>query len=234
MRFSKISTLMGLALVASAQKVKFLPLGDSITEITCWRALVWDMLSAEGLADEVDFVGSMTNNPQNCRAQSPNFDTGHEGHSGWQAVDIANQYIDGWVEKTVPDIVNFMLGTNDVNGGKTVAQIIGAYDKMLASMRAANPNVKVIIDKIIPLPFKNGPIVEVNKLIPGWVETNSTPESPIVIADCSEDNGFTASMLRDGVHPNAQGDKVMADQIGPLVIQYVKDVLAARDGGAAE
>jgi len=107
------------------------------------------MLAAEGLTDEVDFVGSQTNNPQNCRAESGNFDTGHEGHSGWQAVDIANNYIDGWVEKTVPDIVNFMLGTNDVNMGKTVPQIIGAYDKMLASMRAANPKVKVIVSGVL-------------------------------------------------------------------------------------
>lgn len=90
------------------------------------------------------------------------------------------------------------------------------------------------IDKIIPLPFKNGPIVEVNKLIPDWVETNSTPESPIVIADCSEDNGFTASMLRDGVHPNAAGDTLIADQVGPLLIKYIKDVIAERGGGAAE
>ncbi|CAI4214729.1 unnamed protein product [Parascedosporium putredinis] len=228
MRFSKISTLMGFALAASAQKVKFLPLGDSITEITCWRAIVWDMLSAEGVADQVDFVGSMTNNPQNCKATSAGFDTGHEGHSGWQAVDIANQYIEGWSESTVPDVVNFMLGTNDVNMGKTTAQIIAAYDKILATLRAVNPNVKVVIDKLIPLPFKNAPVVELNKLIPGWVETNTTPESPIVIADCSEDNGYTAAMLRDGVHPNDTGDKLMADQIGPLVTQFIKDVIAER------
>ena len=37
-------------------------------------------------------------------------------------------------------------------------------------------------------------------------------------------------MLRDGVHPNAAGDQVMADQIGPLLISFVNDVIA---GGAA-
>lgn len=30
-------------------------------------------------------------------------------------------------------------------------------------------------------------------------------------------------MLSDGVHPNAAGDKQIASQIGPLLVQYVKD-----------
>lgn len=122
-----------------------MPFGDSITEITCWRALVWDMLAAEGLTADVDFVGSMTNNPQGCSSASGDFDTGHEGHSGWQAVDIANQYIAGWAADSSPDIANFMLGTNDVNMGKTTEQIIAAYDTMLEALRAVNPNVKVIV-----------------------------------------------------------------------------------------
>ena len=46
------------------------PLGDSITEITCWRATVWDNLAAAGLTSKVQFVGSMTNNPQNCAAKA--------------------------------------------------------------------------------------------------------------------------------------------------------------------
>lgn len=122
-----------------------MPFGDSITEITCWRALVWDMLAAEGLTSEVDFVGSMTNNPQGCTTTSGDFDTGHEGHSGWQAVDIANQYIETWAADAQPDIVNFMLGTNDANMGKTTEQVIAAYDTIIEALRAVNPNVKVIV-----------------------------------------------------------------------------------------
>ena len=33
-------------------------------------------------------------------------------------------------------------------------------------------------------------------------------------------------MLRDGVHPDAVGDQLIADQIGPLLIQFVNDLLA--------
>lgn len=108
------------------------------------------MLAAESLTSSVDFVGSMTNNPQGCTSATGNFDTGHEGHSGWQAVDIADRYIDGWVADAKPDIANFMLGTNDVNMGRSLEQILAAYDTMLEAMRAVNPNIKIIVR--LPLP----------------------------------------------------------------------------------
>lgn len=120
-------------------------LGDSITEITCWRPLVWNQITSAGLANSVDFVGSMNDLQGKCSRPS-GFDPNHEGHSGWQAYDIAKNNIQGWVQSTKPDIVQFMLGTNDVNIGKrNVQTIIDAYTTMLNAMRAANPNVKVIV-----------------------------------------------------------------------------------------
>lgn len=69
------------------------PLGDSITEITCWRAYVWDDLAAANLSSQVQYVGSQNSNPQNCKPQTSSWDQHHEGHSGWLAIDIANNYI---------------------------------------------------------------------------------------------------------------------------------------------
>lgn len=37
-------------------------------------------------------------------------------------------------------------------------------------------------------------------------------------------------MLDDGVHPNAQGDQFIANQVGPKLIQFVRDV---RGGGGS-
>jgi len=33
-------------------------------------------------------------------------------------------------------------------------------------------------------------------------------------------------MLRDGVHPNLDGDKLIASRVGPLLLDYVKQSLA--------
>lgn len=121
------------------------PLGDSITEITCWRALVWDQISDAKYADKVQYVGSQNSNPQNCKPKTSNWDQHHEGHSGWLAIDIANTYITGWMQKTPADIVMFMLGTNDVFRGRSTNDIIAAYTKIVTVVRAANPRAKFIV-----------------------------------------------------------------------------------------
>lgn len=83
------------------------------------------------------------------------------------------------------------------------------------------------IDKLIPTSWSDATIESVNSQIAGWVSQKSTSQSPIVIADCSRAAGFTNAMLRsDGVHPNDAGDQFLAKQIGPKIIQAVKDVKA--------
>jgi lysophospholipase L1-like esterase len=124
------------------------PLGDSITEITCWRAFVWDQLAEAGYASQVQYVGSQNSNPQNCRPNTANWDMHHEGHSGWLAIDIANNYLTNWLRSTPADIVMFMLGTNDVFRGRSTNDIIAAYTKMVNIMRAANPKMKIIVSSL--------------------------------------------------------------------------------------
>lgn len=87
----------------------------------------------------------MTGIQGRCNAPS-GFDADHEGHSGWQAYDIAANNIDGWMQQSSPDVVSVLLGTNDINIGKRdAATIIEAYTSLLSSMRAANPNVAVVV-----------------------------------------------------------------------------------------
>ena len=127
-----------------------MPLGDSITEITCWRALVWDQLAEAGYADKVEYVGSQKSNPQNCKPKTADWDQHHEGHSGWLAINIANQYLENWLKSTPADIVMFMLGTNDVNQGRTTDAIMDAYTKMIKLIRASNPKTKIIVRIFFP------------------------------------------------------------------------------------
>lgn len=96
------------------------------------------------VSDKIDFVGSQNSNDQNCQAASGNFDLNHEGHSGFEAAEIATQYIKTWTNAK-PDIVNIHLGTNDISAGTTTEDILAAYDTILSTLRAANPKVKVIV-----------------------------------------------------------------------------------------
>lgn len=225
------------------------PLGDSITEVTCWRAFVWDTIAQAGYADKVQYVGSQNSNPQGCKPNTANWDQHHEGHSGWLAIDIANNYLTRWMKNTPADIVMFMLGTNDVGRGHTTNDIIAAYTKMVNIMRAANPKIKIIVsfppsshsdtgldspqcvcvcvckvDLVIPLASgSNSAIQALNARIPDWAKGLNSTDSPIVIADCN--TGFPTSDLRDGVHPNIAGDHLLASRIGPLLLNSIRGSL---------
>ncbi|KAK4119224.1 carbohydrate esterase family 3 protein [Parathielavia appendiculata] len=233
MHFSSILSAAGLAGMAvagpvqvaerQAQKLRIMPLGDSITEITCWRSMVWDQLAEAGLAGQVQYVGSQNSNPQNCKPNTANWDQHHEGHSGWLAIDIANNYLANWLKSTPADIVMFMLGTNDVFRGRTTNDIMAAYTKMVGIMRAANPKMKIIVDLVIPASFNNNGIQAINARIPEWARGLNSTESPIVIADCY--TGFSTSDLRDGVHPSLSGDRIIASRVGPLLLSYVRQSL---------
>ncbi|ELR01802.1 hypothetical protein VC83_04957 [Pseudogymnoascus destructans] len=120
------AALVGLA--AAKSKIKIVPLGDSITEITCWRTCLWDDLQADGV----------TNSFETARAIRAGTCTIHEGHSGYLAINIANTNLQGWLASAKPDVVMFMLGTNDVSQGKSSTVIMASYTKMVQLMRASN------------------------------------------------------------------------------------------------
>ncbi|KFZ03464.1 hypothetical protein V501_09366 [Pseudogymnoascus sp. VKM F-4519 (FW-2642)] len=227
--FLAAAALAGLA--AAQTKIKIMPLRDSITEITCWRTTLWGNLQADGVTNSFNFVGSMTNNPQNCQGNS-GWDMHHEGHSGYLAINIANTNLQGWLASAKPDVVMFMLGTNDVSQGKSTTDIIAAYTKMVQLMRASNPNMKIIVDLVIPLGLgSTAGITALNAAIPSWASGLSTTASPIVIADTA--TGFTTGDLRDGVHPNASGDAKIAAALHPVLLKVIKSFAADEYGAGA-
>jgi lysophospholipase L1-like esterase len=88
----------------------------------------------------------MSNNPQNCVGKTTSWDKHHEGHSGYLAINIAANNLQGWLASAKPDVVMFMLGTNDiVQQGKSTSEILAAYTKMVALMRASNKGMRIIV-----------------------------------------------------------------------------------------
>lgn len=210
--------------------------------------MVWDMLVQEDLSYDVLFVGSKTNNAHNCRARSGTFDLHHEGHHGRLAINVANHYLEGWLASSKPDIVQIMLGSKDVSLGRPTSDIIDSYTKIIDLIRASNPRAKILVcdhfgesrvfketaddiiqvDLLIPMAIDPVGIDTLNKRIPSWAEQKSTADSPITIADCSTEAGYTLDMNGDGTNPNETGDRLIANQIGPLLLRYVRDLISER------
>jgi lysophospholipase L1-like esterase len=138
-----LTTLAAGAAAQTATGLKYMPFGDSITEIICWRAKLWDKLQTTEWST-VDFVGSgKTEN--NCR--NTKYDRDNEGHSGFLAINIASQkQLVGWLQKNPADVISMHLGTNDiVQQSKNVNDIIAAFTTLVGQMRDHNPKIKIVV-----------------------------------------------------------------------------------------
>ncbi|KAI2617533.1 carbohydrate esterase family 3 protein [Hypomontagnella submonticulosa] len=215
MKLRGISTAACLANMAFAQsKLKIMPLGDSITELSCWRAKLWNGLKTSNLTDKIEFVGTL-NNTQACDTADEEFSKQHhEGHTGYLAIDIAYDHIETWINATKPDIVMFMLGTDDIARGRRIEDVVEAYTSMVGTMRKYNNNTKIIIDTVVPLPTNMEPVQRLNALIPDWAVEQNMTDSPIYVNDIYP---FPTSFLRDGIHPNEAGEDQIVNGLNPLL-----------------
>lgn len=148
-------SILALALTTTAQNtnatIRFMPFGDSITEIVCWRAKLWEKFQSTPYAS-VNWVGSGRNeNPSGCKDSK--YDRDNEGHSGFQATDIANKgQLDGWLTTNPADVITMHLGTNDITAKKSTADMIAAFTKLVGTMRKHNSRMKIVVRIILPSP----------------------------------------------------------------------------------
>jgi lysophospholipase L1-like esterase len=212
---------------------RIMPLGDSTTASICYRALLWQMLQQSGRT-QFNFVGTRNGDP-GCGVSG--YDKDNEGHGGYIVTDVLKAAGTGtrpsggdasdpfvsdardlatWFDDKPADIVLLHFATNDVWNNKAPAMILQAYATILGRLRAANPNVRVLVAQIIPLqpsgcndcPTR---VQNLNAMIPAWAATNSTAASPITVID--QATGFNPAMgqdTSDGVHPNVTGSQKIA------------------------
>ncbi|KAK3326746.1 SGNH hydrolase-type esterase domain-containing protein [Apodospora peruviana] len=198
--------------------LRYMPFGDSITEIVCWRSKLWNKLQTTEWAS-VDFVGSgKTEN--NCR--DTKYDRDNEGHSGFLAIDIANKkQLVGWLQKNPADVITMHLGTNDiVQQNKATTDIIAAFTTLIKQMRDHNPKIKIVVAQIIPLGLGNynSKVQQLNAAITPWAVQQNSTDSPIWVVD--QYTGFSGSSdNRDGVHPNDGGDTKMMNVWYPAIVK---------------
>ncbi|RYP89804.1 hypothetical protein DL770_004098 [Monosporascus sp. CRB-9-2] len=238
---SKLLSLGAAVLVgagAATAQLRYMPFGDSITEIVCWRSKLWQRLeTTEWGAGAVDWVGS-GRGENNCG--DAQYDRDNEGHSGFLAINIANQrQLVGWLQRNPADVITMHLGTNDISQNRAVNDIIAAFTTLVGDMRASNPRMKIITDvsrfrayqvaQIIPISFGNlnGQIQNLNRAIVPWAQGLNTTESPIWVVD--QYTGFNAaSDLRDGVHPSNSGDEKMTNVWYPAIVRAFEAAEADR------
>lgn len=185
----------------TATTTKIMPLGDSITDCDFWRTMLFNKLDENGF--NVESVGSQYGH--------------HEGHSGMLVTQLATtNNLEKWLAASHPDIVMMHFGTNDCWGNTGTQKILDAYTKLVAQMRANNPNMIIVVAQIIPMhpsdQYDYKAIIEdLNTAMVDWANKLTTEASPIIL--CDQYTGFDVNTdTYDGAHPNTSGSKKMCEK----------------------
>lgn len=115
-----------------------------------------------------------------------------------------------------PDLILLQLGVNDVWSGKSTADILGNYSKLVAQARASNPKIVLVvaqIQKIRPDCSSDDAITQraeaLVKAVPAWAAQQSTATSPVFVADLWTNSDWSKAETNDCVHPNDVGAEKM-------------------------
>ena len=218
--------------------LKIMAIGDSTTQATCWRAVLWQTLNTKH-AGHFDFVGS---HKSDTGCSPSNYDQDNEAYGS----SLLSEAVSGTFANNrmcspaaasgpcpklgdftaafntyKPDVALIHYGTNDVWNSVATNTVMTGFDELVDGLRAANGNVKVFVAKIIPMNVTNttcsgctcsactSNIAALNSAIASWAPTKSTAASPLAVVD--QNTGFDAvADTRDGVHPNDSGSQKMA------------------------
>ena len=217
---------------AAAEKIKIMPLGDSITygmaDEGGYRKYLWQILREKGYED-IDFVGPEGSERAtfNYNGQQVTYDDNHAGYSGYTIVNrpggwfgqlngiLETMQQGDYITKYAPDIMLLKIGTNDIN--------IGALNRtetdlhtLLDYLCEKRPQNGVIFMTTIPdlggnLGWAGGDktadIASYNKIVKKVADEYSSKN--VIFADIHSVIN-ASSDLADGVHPNAGGYEKMA------------------------
>jgi len=197
----------------SAQEpIRILPLGDSIThgghvKRPSYRRTLWLKLQEHGF--NVDFVGSQSEFHKPAPPETRlDFDLDHEGHWGWETNEVVDS-LPAWLESYTADIALIHLGTNDFDRGEAIPLTLVDLESVLALLRQDNPDITILLAKIIPMRFKS--TSEFNVALTDWAGTQSTARSELVLVD--QHAGYYPLFFNyDKYHPNSFGEKRMANR----------------------
>ncbi len=195
-----------MSMVSQQQAIRVMPLGDSITDgynvPGGYRIDLWQSLEERG--DRIEFVGSQENGPPELP------DRNHQGHSGWR-IDELHRRVGDWLDAAEPDVILLLIGTNDIVQGHSLDTAPTRLDRLIDEVLRHRPQAQIFVGSIPPIdaPDLNARVEAYNQAIAQQIQARQSQGDRLIFVDLY--SGLTPNDLADGIHPNRQGHRKIAE-----------------------
>jgi acyl-CoA thioesterase-1 len=126
------------------------------------------------------------------------------------------------------DIFVLELGINDAFRGLPVDQIQNNLQQIIDMVKARNPNVRVVIAGMqLPNYAAKDYVSAFGKMFGDLATKNGAALVPYLLEGVAGDPSLN---LADGIHPNAAGQKILAENVWRVVKPIAREVLQGRGG----
>jgi lysophospholipase L1-like esterase len=205
---------------APLDPIKIMLIGDGVTagvnSTESYRRYLDGMLRREGML--IDFRGSQKTHQNQVAPDSYEFDVDHEGHWGENSHWLAKN-MPALLQGQRPDVVVLHVGTEDlVTSNMLVDEIIQNVGQIVADLRENNPRVKIILSKVFPVQSHATEVASLNTRIEGYAKSNSSSQSPMIIAELPDKFDPQTDFSKNGRLPSATGAQKLARSIADAVV----------------
>jgi acyl-CoA thioesterase-1 len=123
------------------------------------------------------------------------------------------------------DILVLELGINDAFRGLSVDQIQSNLQQIIDKVKARNPNVRVVIAGMqLPTHSADDYVSAFGKMFADLAGSNNAALVPYLLQGVA---GDPALNLVDGIHPNAAGQKVLAENVWRVLEPIAREIFTA-------
>lgn len=197
--------------------LRIMPLGASSTVgkgspgTAGYRGPLQELLTRDGV--DVDLVGSLRDGPGSVP------DRDHEGRSGI-TLEAMEERVAGWVRQAQPDVVLLHGGTNDLLLGASAAETADRLTAVLDAVHGVSGAHVVVAGVWAPMADDQRDRAEFARLSRVVVDEQRARGRSATFVDTS---GLLApDELADGLHPNAEGYRRIAEMWEREILAYLR------------
>lgn len=126
----------------------------------------------------------------------------------------------GWLFRSKVDILVLELGANDGLRGIDLSVTKSNLQQIIDKAREANPTVKIIIAGMqVPPNLGQTYTNEFRQIFPDLAKKNNAKLIPFILEGVA---GEPTLNLSDGIHPNIEGQKILADNVWKVLYPMIK------------